>query len=79
MTAFPLGGWSLKPAPSTSWEVSQNCTTRLMRDDEEQGDGAWSSAVTTLWINTLFGHMEPQISCFLFLLHPVLTPTLHYF
>lgn len=56
--ASPQGGWSLKPAHSTSWEAGQNHTARLMRDDEEQGDGAWSSAVTTLWINNAkVGHM----------------------
>lgn len=35
--AFPLGGWSLKPAPSASWEAGQNHTARLMRDNEGQG------------------------------------------
>lgn len=62
---FPRGGWSLKPAPSTSWEAGQNHTARLTRDDEEQGSRA--SAVTTPWINNAkVGHMQPHTSCPLF-------------
>lgn len=62
--AFLLGGWSLKPAPSRSWDAGQNHTAGLMRDGEETEDGAWSSAVTTLRINNAsVGHMQLQMSC----------------
>lgn len=46
MLFLGVGGQS-KPARSASWEAGQKRAARLMRDDEAQEDGAWSSAVTT--------------------------------